>query len=74
MDPGLTGPLALTVGLAIAVAALWREHVRADRDDRAQRDVAIAGWRDQTNATNRLADAIEARARDDAQRKRQDDR
>ena len=59
MPPELLGPLGLTVALGFAVAALWRSHERADADVRAQRDVAIAGWKAQTDATNRLADAIE---------------
>jgi hypothetical protein len=50
----------LTVALGFAVAALWRSHERSDTDVRAQRDIAIAGWRAQMDATNRLADAIEA--------------
>lgn len=74
MPPELLGPLGLTIALGLAVLALWRDHIRADADDRAQRDTAIAGWRDQTNATTRLADAIEAKARDDGARKRQADR
>jgi hypothetical protein len=61
------------VALAIAVGVLWRDHVRADADDRSQRDTALSGWRDQTTATNRLADAIEADRRDRAERHRRDD-
>jgi hypothetical protein len=70
----LLGPLGLTVALGFAVLALWRDHLRADADDRVQRSEAIAGWREQTAATNRLADAIEADIRDRAQRQRRADR
>lgn len=38
MPPELFGPLGLLVALSLAVAALWRDHVRADQDDRDQRD------------------------------------
>jgi hypothetical protein len=69
----LLGPAALLVGALIAVAALWKEHLRADHEDRAQRDQAIAGWKDQTAATNRLAAALEARNRRDARQGRSDD-
>lgn len=67
MPAELYGPLGLLVGLGLAVAALWRDHLRADADDRVQRDIAIAGWREQTAATNRLAAAIEKRNARDAQ-------
>lgn len=72
--PELLGPLGLTIALGVAVMALWRDHLRADADDRTQRDTAIAGWRAQTDATDRLAAAIEAKAEREATRKRQDDR
>ncbi len=73
MPDQLLGPAALLVGALIAVAALWKEHLRADAEDRAQRDQAIAGWREQTAATNRLAAALEARNRRDARQGRSDD-
>jgi hypothetical protein len=69
VPPDLYGPLGLLIGLSVAVAALWR----ADADDRTQRDAALAGWRDQTAATTRLADAIEQSNRDATQRHRRDD-
>lgn len=52
----VAGVLAAAAGI---IGILWRDHVRADAEDRKQRDEAIAGWREQTAATNRLATAIE---------------
>lgn len=76
----LLGPTGAVVALAIAVGVLWRDHMRADADDRAQRDVALAGWREQTAATReqtaatvRLAESIEADRADRAERKRRAD-
>lgn len=69
----IVGPFALTIAAVVAVAALWHDHLRADNDDRAQRDRALAGWEAQTGATNRLADALEQQARDHAERRRRDD-
>jgi hypothetical protein len=62
------------IGLARVVMVLWAEHLKADADDRTQRDAAIDGWKAQTDATNRLAAAIEARSVDDADRHRKADR
>lgn len=59
IPPDLLGPLGLTVALAIAVYALWRDHVRSDADVLATRDTALAGWRAQTEATERVADGQE---------------
>ena len=80
MPADLYGPLGLLIGLSLAVGALWRDHMRADADDRAQRDVALAGWREQTAATReqtaatvRLAESIEADRADRAERKRRAD-
>ena len=36
----LLGPFALLAAALIAVGVLWREHLKADADDRAQRDLA----------------------------------
>ena len=58
--PDLLGPYAALVGALVIVGALWQSHERADADVRTLRDIAIAGWKAQTDATNRLADAIEA--------------
>lgn len=65
-DP--TDPLALLTALALAVAVLWRAHVSSDADVKAQRDLAVTGWREQTTATAQLAQAIDQRnSRDRAQ-------
>lgn len=73
MPPEVLGPVGLTIGLLVALSVLWREHVRSDEDDRKQRDIALEGWRAQTEATKRLADAIEKRNRADAERRRAGD-
>jgi hypothetical protein len=38
----LLGPGALLIGALISVAILWREHLKADADDRLQRDAFAA--------------------------------
>lgn len=55
MPPELLGPVGLTVALGFAVVALWRDHLRADADDRAQRDRAIDISEAQVAATDRVA-------------------
>lgn len=64
MPPELLGPLGLTVALALAAAGLWREHLKSDADDRAQRDDALAMARDNVAATNRVADSYTAIAKE----------
>jgi hypothetical protein len=64
-----TGTTGLTAFLIYVVRALWIEHQRNDADVRTQRDIAIAGWRDQTAATKNLADVVEKQTRADARRK-----
>lgn len=59
MPADLFGPLGLLVALAFAVSALWRDHLRADADDRAQRDRALAISEAQVIATNRVAEGQE---------------
>lgn len=41
-DGALLGPGALLIAALLAVAVLWRDHLRADADDRTQRDRALA--------------------------------
>lgn len=72
----LTGPVAALAGALIAVVVLFRELRKAQDarmadvvkakdeiivDLRSSRDTAITGWREQTRATDRLADVIEER-------------
>ena len=70
---GLLGPYALLIAAVGAVAVLWRDHLRADKDDRDQRDLALANWARQTDATRDLTAAIEAKDRQDATRRRAGD-
>ena len=70
----LLGPAALLVGALIAVGVLWREHTKQDAKRDAQLDEAIAGWRAQTTATDRLANATEIRNRRESDRVRKEDR
>lgn len=73
MPPEFLGPSALLVAALVTVGVLWRDHLRADKDDRDQRDAAISGWKESTTATNRLAAALERQNRD-AKRGRSDDK
>lgn len=54
--------VAAVTALGKVIQALWKEHLRADEDDRTQRDVAIAGWQAQTDATKELTASIKAAA------------
>jgi hypothetical protein len=69
----LLGPLALLVGALLSVAVLWREHLRADADDRAQRDKAIGLLEASLDANQRMAHAWEERNRRDAAARRRSD-
>lgn len=64
MPPELLGPLGLTAAAVIAVIALWRDHLKADQDDRTQRDAAFVDLRAQSAATNRVADSYAAIAKE----------
>lgn len=74
MPPELFGPQALLVAALAVVAVLWRDHLRADQDDRAQRDRAQGIAEQAVGGLARMADAWEQRNREDASRRRQDDR
>ena len=69
----LIGAVAGLVALARVIQILWREHLKADADDREQRDVAHALAKAAVAAYDRLADAWEQRNRDEAARQRRDD-
>ena len=76
----LTGPLGALVlalaGLGLAAKAihtLWKEHLEADRDDRGQRDRAMALAETAIEGTRRMAEAWEERNRRDRERHRHDD-
>lgn len=64
VSPDLLGPYALLVGVLIAVGVLWKDHQRADADDRAQRDEAFVIAHAQVDATNRVASSYADIARD----------
>lgn len=67
----LLGPYALLVAALLVVGVLWRAYLGGQKaiiegvTTRAVKaegllDVAVAGWRDQTGASAKSADAIEA--------------
>lgn len=77
LKQGILGALVvLIVGASFGGAIIWLPSFRlivAAKDDRiaelkTRLDEAMAGWRSQTEATNRLAGAIEARNDLDRQR------
>lgn len=53
------GTAGLILALAFAVKALWDSHRKTDDDIITEKRDALAGWKAQTDATNRLADLIE---------------
>ena len=73
MTPELLGPSALLAAALLAVGVLWREHLKADQDDRDQRDRAIGLLEQLVPSVNRMADAWEARNKADAARRRRND-
>lgn len=73
------GPFGATVLLLFLVViagqvirVLWQDHQRADADDRAQRDIAITGWREATDAIRALTAAVQEQDKRE-QRIRRDD-
>jgi hypothetical protein len=60
----ILGPFGLGIAAIAVVGVLWREHLRADVDDRAQRDAAMQGWADHTKATELTVAALQALQRD----------
>jgi hypothetical protein len=80
MPPELLGPTGLTVAALAGIAALgrviqvlWREHLRADKDDRDQRDVAQRIAEKAVSGLGEMADAWEQRNHDEAARRRKSD-
>ena len=63
----------IVAGLLAIVGILWRDHLRADAEDRSQRDIALAGWKEQTEANRIHAEAQSARVKAEAARKRRTD-
>lgn len=70
LPDALLGPYALLVAALFAVIYLMRLVGTFITDLRAQRDLALAGWREQTAATNAVATAVEARNRSEEERLR----
>lgn len=74
---GPTGALVFSVVVVIALARalwiLWKEHLKADADDRAQRDSAFALAQTAVDGIKRMAEAWEERNRRDRERGRRDD-
>ena len=66
----LTTVAGVLAAASAIITVLWRDHQRADAEDRKRLDAAIDGWREQTAATNRLATAIE---RQNTRSQRRDD-
>lgn len=61
-------------GLSAVIGVLFRLHLQADAEDRAQRDQALDGWKTQTDALKTLATALEKANVDRALRLRLADR
>ena len=81
MPPEILGPtgalvaaLAGVVALSRVIVVLWRDHLRADADDRAQRDHAQTLADKAIEGMGELADAWRERDAFDAQRQRRGDR
>lgn len=80
VPPELLGPVGALVlailvlgGLVKVLLMLWHEHLKADEDDRAQRDRALAIVADLVPAVKAMAAAWEARNKADAARRRRGD-
>lgn len=71
--PDLLGPLGLLVAALLATAVLWKDHLRADADDRAQRDRAVAIAEGLVDGLRELTAAVHAANRDAAKRHRRTD-
>ena len=65
--------IAVIAGLVKLAMILWKEHLKADQDDRDQRDRAIGLLEQLVPSVNRMADAWEARNKADAARRRRND-
>ncbi len=74
---GPAGALALAVVVLLVLAKviqiLWRDHLAADRDDRDQRDRAMALAESMAASNKGMVAAWEARNRADALRRRKAD-
>lgn len=66
----LLGPYSALAGAIILILAGGRILWWFIQDLRTQRDLAQAGWREQTSATKAVADAVEERNRLESERMR----
>lgn len=69
----LLGPAGALVGAVAVIAVLWREHLKADKDDRDQRDRALGLVEGIVPTVKTMAGALEAINRRAANRGRADD-
>lgn len=56
----LLGPGGALAGAVAIIVTLWREHLKSVAEIRAARDIALDGWRAQTEATNLVAAEVAA--------------
>lgn len=73
MAADLTTAAGVIAALLTVVGVLWRDHQRADREDREQRDRALSALEASLDGNKRLAAAWEARNRRDEGRARRTD-
>lgn len=66
MPNELLGPAGALIGAITIIVALWRDHQRADADDRMQRDKAM-------DLLKQMANAWDARNAAEAVRRRESD-
>lgn len=73
MPPELLGPTGLLFALLVAVGVLWRDHMRADQEDRRQRDKLIVVVEGLVPALQELTATVRADIEDRSKRRRETD-
>lgn len=66
----LLGPTAALIGAIAVITSLYKLVLMFIADLKTQRDVALTGWREADATMDRMAAALEARNRQDAERRR----